>query len=337
MQRVAAVDGHFADAERVYLKISFVGNFSAHRERRDDKLSIYRLNFFKHLATILRLACSADCIYVHSIGNALAILPLYLFHKVVTDMHGAVPEEFRSSGKRAAWLRYVPVEWVAVRFSRCVVTVSKAMAEHLRNKYRLPGLRSFNIPIFEDVEVAGASRGERTLPRVIYAGGAQAWQNVDLMLQSMAQAEGLCNFTVLTGDVATFRQKVAELGLRDVEIGSVPKQEVYGYYAGADYGFVLRDDTVVNRVACPTKLVEYLSCGVIPIVIQPRIGDFLENGYSYLTLERFVSGDFPSEQELQEMKANNYRVVASMKSAALLQLQRLTELCRERRSGAHGA
>lgn len=331
MQRVAAVDAHFADAERAYLKISFVGNLSAFRERRDDKLSIYRLNFFKHFATILRLAFGADCIYVHSIGNALAILPLYLFRKVVTDMHGAVPEEFLSSGKRAAWLRYVPVEWVVVRFSRCVVTVSNAMAEHLRIKYRLPGLRFFNVPIFDEVEVAKSRTGNEALPKVVYAGGAQAWQNVDLMLQSMAKAESFCNFTLLTGDVATFRQKVAALGLRDVEIVSVPKQEVYRYYADADYGFVLRDDTIVNRVACPTKLVEYLSCGVIPIVIQPRIGDFLENGYSYLTLERFVNGDFPAAQELEEMKANNYRVVAAMKGGAIQQMQRLAEKCRGRR------
>jgi len=338
MQRIIAVDCQFADVERAYLKISFVAHLPGSMERRDENLTVYRLNLFRHFFGIWRLALRADCIYVHSVGNALALLPLYLFRKIVTDMHGAVPEEFRLAGKRLAALRYGPVEWMAVHRSRAIVTVSGAMAKHFREKYSLASLRSFNVPIFDEVAVSRDDRGTgRSKPVVIYAGGAQAWQNVDLMLQAMDQVRERCEFIILTGDVAVFRQKTGALGLGAIGIASVPKHEVYGYYARADYGFVLRDDTVVNRVACPTKLVEYLSCGVIPIVIQPRIGDFEENGYSYLTLERFIKGDFPAPAELEAMRANNYRLMESMKSGALLEMQKLVALCRAgTERGAHG-
>lgn len=330
MQRIVAVDSHFTDVERTYLKVSLVKYMRGEKEKRSELLTVYRLNLIRHLFVIIALALKANCIYVHSVGNALAILPLFLLRKIVTDMHGAVPEEFRLSGKRLAAIRYAPVEWVAVRCSRAIVTVSSAMAEHLRNKYKVAWLRSFNVPIFDEVAVPqdSSSRSKGDVPSVIYAGGAQAWQNVDLMLQVIGKAQRRYDFIILTGDVGMFRQRLADMGLTTVKVTSVPKSEVYDYYARADYGFVLRDDTVVNRVACPTKLVEYLACGVVPIVNQPRIGDFALKGYSYVTLENFINGELPSLAELEAMKVNNYRLVAAMKGDALQEMQRLVAFCR---------
>jgi hypothetical protein len=336
MQRIMAIDRQFADVARSYLKVSLFRHLPGTR-RCSGNLTVYRLNLFRHLSTIVRLVLKATCIYIHSVGNALAILPLYLTRKMVTDMHGAVPEEFQLAGRRLAAARYVPVEWVAVRLSRAVVTVSGAMAEHLQRKYRLPRLRFFNVPIFDEVTQKQAARPERARPVVIYAGGAQAWQNVDLMLEAMARVQERCGFVVLTGDVDLFRHKILGMGMTGVTIASVPKSEVYGHYANADYGFVLRDDTTVNRVACPTKLVEYLSCGVIPIVLQPRIGDFDDRGYAYLTLDSFMNGAFPSEDELEAMKARNYAVIEDMKRGALNEMQRLVEFCGGRtKTVAHG-
>lgn len=53
------------------------------------------------------------------------------------------------------------------------------------------------------------------------------------------------------------------------------------------YVFVLRDDILVNQVACPTKIVEYLNYGIIPIVLSENIGDFKELGYEYLSINDF--------------------------------------------------
>ena len=327
MQRINSIDRQFNSVERAYLKVSVLGNLHGRKERRNGNLTIYRLNLFLHLLTIMRLLLHARCIYVHSVGNVLALLPVYLFRKVVTDMHGAVPEEFQLAGRPAAAARYAPVERVAVLRSRAVVTVSHAMAEHLKAKYRLPNLPFLNVPIFDEVTLERGEGPAAAKPTVIYAGGAQAWQNVELMLDAMTKSQGACDFVILTGDADTFRSKISERKLSGVTIATVAKEEVYGYYARADYGFVLREDTVVNRVACPTKLVEYLSCGVIPIVIQPVIGDFDRYGYSYLTLDRFIRGDFPSPAETGEMRINNYRVIRSMKEGALQEMHRLVGLC----------
>jgi hypothetical protein len=326
MQRIAAVDARFRDVERSYLKISFVSFLRGEKDRPSELLTVYRLNFFLHFLLIVYLACKARCIYVHSVGNALAILPFYLFRPCVTDMHGVVPDEFRLMGRRSAALRYQFVEQVAVRRSRAIVTVSEAMADHFHDKYGISRSRILNVPIFDEVAAPDRSGAPSLVPTVIYAGGTQAWQNVDMMVSAMEKTSAGYHFVILTADLRTFSEKLGGSQV-PAEIKSVPKSEVYCYYGRSELGFVLRDDDLVNRVACPTKLVEYLSCGVIPIVIQPRIGDFDRHGYAYLTLADFINGETPSAQALQSMREQNYRVIESMKTSALSEMQRLVHFC----------
>ena len=71
------------------------------------------------------------------------------------------------------------------------------------------------------------------------------------------------------------------------------KSDLGSEYQKYDFGLVLRDDTTVNRVACPTKLYEYMSIGLIPIVRTPALGDFLELNYAYITEDEFREGFFP--------------------------------------------
>ena len=329
MQRVSAIDGHFAGHERVYLKVSFIRHLLAERRQVAPGATALRLNFFLHLPFIIALVIRARIIYVHSVGNALALLPVYAFKRVVTDLHGAVPEEFRMAGKTLAAWRYELVERIAVRFSWRLVAVSAAMVEHIRSKHRQVTAPFLTIPIFDDVPPGERAAGGHELPlTVIYAGGTQPWQNVDLMLDAMGATKSSCRLHVLTGDEETFREKTLARGLSDrVRIASVSKRDVYDHYRRADLGFVLRDDTPVNRVSCPTKLIEYLSCGVVPIVLQPRIGDFAARGYAYVTLDDFLSGALPPAAELERMRSGNYRVIAALREEARSEMSRLVALC----------
>lgn len=49
-------------------------------------------------------------------------------------------------------------------------------------------------------------------------------------------------------------------------------------------GFLLREATLFNEVATPTKLVENITYGIVPAVLSPDIGDFLQYGYRYLLI-----------------------------------------------------
>ena len=80
----------------------------------------------------------------------------------------------------------------------------------------------------------------------------------------------------------------------------------------ASLGFILRDNNAVNRVACPTKLVEYIQHKVIPIMDSPQIGDFYEKGLKYVSISDFVRGDIPNEEERVKMTEANVNIVDDM-------------------------
>ena len=68
--------------------------------------------------------------------------------------------------------------------------------------------------------------------------------------------------------------------------------EVYKTLSNCDYGILLREDKVTNRVASPVKFAEYLNAG-LKVLISPNIGDFSE-----FTLENncgaVVKGNIPN-------------------------------------------
>lgn len=323
MQRIVAIDSLFSGRSRTYIKVNFFSQWKLRKEEPSLHVKVYKVNFFLHFSLLIYLIIIARCIYVHSLGNALALLPFYPFVKVLTDMHGAMPEELKMQGKKLACLRYELVERYVVRQSKIIVSVSKAMSNHFRKKYKSPNLPIIEVPIFDSQEwKVGKSR---KIP-LIYSGGIQAWQNVDLMLQALKKAPREC--LVLTGEVAAFQQKVQKNGLNEIiTIKSVRKEEVYDHYVTANFGFVLRDDSVVNRVACPTKLVEYLSCGVIPIVLEPAIGDFAHYGYEYISLKDYVAGALPTASDIENMRKKNYEVIERMRLFAIGEARRLVAAC----------
>lgn len=328
-QRIAAIDQCFSGQSRAYLKVSFVRNLRAEQlSYPEQSLTIYRLNLFIHLVCIIRLVLKSRCLYIHSVGNALALLPAVLFRPAVTDLHGLVSDEFLMAGKYLAFVRYRVVEYFIFRHSAALVVVSKAMLELIRGRYCGLLVRYFTVPIFDCSSALPPLLLQDGKPLLIYAGGAQAWQNVDLMLDSFSLVADRYRLRILTGDRELFQEKLKNRGLEEkVELLTVPKQEVYRHYAAAQFGFVLRDDLVVNRVACPTKLVEYLSAGLVPIVLQPEIGDFMQRGYASVSLQQLMQGELPDQGALEEMRQRNISVVAGMRDDALSAMQALTSFC----------
>lgn len=63
---------------------------------------------------------------------------------------------------------------------------------------------------------------------------------------------------------------------------SVDNAEIYKYLSASDYGFLLREDLVMNNTASPTKFAEYLSCG-LRVITTNYVGD-----YSQLILDRNI-------------------------------------------------
>jgi hypothetical protein len=337
VQRIAAVDALLAGEERVYLA------------PRHDPLSVApfeleapgtgvragRPNLFNRgdVERMVGLARQARAVYVHSVHWAQHVLPLYLLGHVVTDLHGVVPEEQRMVGQGEEALQLERVERFVLEHGLATVVVSDAMAVHLRAKYpgtaarllELPNLSRLPAPALLDKPAPGPAR-------VLYAGGTHAWQKVPRMLEALQRQPGGCEVEFLTPDVERLRQDVQAAGLEGrLSVRSVAPAEMPAEYARAHFGFVLRDDHVVNRVACPTKLQEYLAHGVLPIVESRSLGDFEALGYRTVAVEQFERGALPLGDEWREAVLQNRGVYEALRERTVAGERELSELLEGRR------
>ena len=200
-----------------------------------------------------------------------------------------------------------------------VICVSQAMADHMTAKYGSPRVPPVICPIFVgDHQARPQSRTYRDRARIIYAGGTHRWQQIPKMLDLVVAFRDRFDFTMYTPDPALIRRELEARGVRDdgsVVNDSVTPEAVQRALPNYDFGFLLREDTVVNRVSCPTKLVEYLLHGVIPIM-EAAVGDFNAAGLRYVPVEDFRLGNLPDIQLRREMAEANREILAAMERSA---------------------
>ncbi len=319
MSRVQAVDRIFSDWKRVYLDpYTGASEGSPVPIRHNDLVTEYRVDLVQpsHHRLMEDLVARSRLTYVHTAHLGRYLLPLYPTGKIVTDMHGIVPEEERMLGHPAFASYYETVEQFILANSPVIVVVTEAMADHFRDKYPSSGAHFLTLPIIEEFDVDWSRRRKR-LPgdpyRVIYAGGIQAWQNIDRMIEVGSAAPAPLRFEFLSNQHETIRSLAEGTSLLErAEFGVVAKEELSRRYLETDLGFVLRDDTAVNRVSCPTKLSEYLAFGVLPVVKSPRIGDFEREGFRYVTDEELSLGLIPDERTANEMRETNREVLSRL-------------------------
>lgn len=335
MRRIATLERIFEGRERHYV---FPGDAAWSLDPRDyrvhsndvakgAKFTWLDLRLSNHHRFLTDLIARADFVYAHTSHSAQHLLPYYASGKVITDLHGIAPEEEQLQGKPGRAAFYGALEELMVRESALLVSVTKSMVEHMRTKY--PGLdpKTVLLPIVEDLEQTSLERDPCDRPRIVYAGGLQHWQNVDRMLDVVATCRDRCEFSFYTDAPDRLRAMARDAGVLDaVKIDTAAPEQLARIYGEADLGFVLRDDIAVNRVSCPTKLSEYLACGVVPVVDLVSIGDFAELGYRYVTVADLRAGKLPDAAQMAEMRSKNRAVFEKMQQRFETGSTRLSEL-----------
>lgn len=69
----------------------------------------------------------------------------------------------------------------------------------------------------------------------------------------------------MTFNTEKAKEIIKENNIKNYSVACVPKEQVKSELEDVTYGFVLRHDIEINRVATPTKISSYLSAGVLPI------------------------------------------------------------------------
>lgn len=317
LQRINAIEQSFLDFERIYLEIAFLSNFFFSKKKHSDRLTVYKFNFFLHFPYFLYLACRGDRLYVHTIKNGFKVLPLYFFKPIFTDLHGIGSEEAKMVGRNFRSKIHAVSEFFAVKFSRKVVVVTRRMSSFIQEKYSKLKVSFLYIPICNFLGQGSIVKKKRAggKPLVIYSGGVHGWQNLELMAEAAGRLIDRFDFLFLVSDIEVFKSKVKDQSLlAKIRIDSVSRSEMRQYYETADFGFLLRDDNFVNQVACPTKLIEYIEFGIVPILLHPNIGDFKEMGLKYLLLEDLYNGQDVSALDLDDIRRSNLAILDLIKS-----------------------
>lgn len=341
-RRILEIDQHFFKGqERVYVYYSPQPNdyriSESFKVEENAFVQLLDLQYVNHQLKLRELVQKASIVYAQTmIYSAPYLSGYYSTRKIITDAHGIAAEEEKLV-ERESRAKYMSVfEKKASRESRAVVVVTKAMGDYYSKAYQANSTNFIHLPI-NTVEIDKLDLSKKKRDRVIYSGGLHKWQNVDQMLHLSKEFSSKFEFVFLTNSVSELRNRAKMLGISDkILISSCPYEEVFDYLKSATYGLLLRDDTPVNNVAFPTKLIEYLASGVIPIIKSRNVGDLEEMGVICIDVKDFEDGNLPSEAETKKIMSHNfecYRSVFKKFELGAQQLKGLIEKIKE--EGSH--
>lgn len=318
-QRVRAVDLMLADLPRVYVDHIFPPAELPLWEEAAPKVHVLRVGggfWRKNLGRLMvwLLALKGRRLYFHSIwqmnlnrfGRFLRVPGLRCFF----DAHGAVTEEMRLRSDFYHATLFDPWERLAVRRAALTVVVTERLGDFFKEKYRDEAKSPrLVLPIMPDLEPETAPRPDEadSRPVAVYAGSLHAWQLAEETLELMAATRESFRHHFFCPDPEA-AARLAPAGFRpgaDFVLDSLSPAEVLAFLPGCVYGFALRDDHIVNRVACPTKIMEYMALGVIPVLKSPHIGDFVSLGLAYVSAGDFRAGRLPDAAARADMRQRN--------------------------------
>ena len=292
-QRIRSIDNILSRRWRIYIDAVNLQGRDQWYDIPNEKVLILRPNRVdksNRLAKFATLLCILRCrtLYFHSI---LSIPNIDLIWKLpgltkILDFHGVVPEEFQLQGDISSSDYYAGIEKKTIKHVNYCVVVSDTMRKHILTKYSNDiKCRFITLPIYKKLSVDKDKEVNHTKkPLIIYVGGLQEWQQIPKMVDVICESIDFADFIILCPEPRKFLEMFPDSVKNNpsLVVDSKPFLEIVEIYKKSIYGFILRKDVIVNNVACPTKLIEYLALGVIPIVDSENIGDFKNLGMKYV-------------------------------------------------------
>lgn len=228
---------------------------------------------------------------------ALYLKKLGILKKVIFDGRGAIAaewEEYEVVGDEKLKRQIEALENAAILKADFRLAVSNTLVQYWKNRYGYSSdqhvvipctvSRNFKTKLLTEKELvsnklkAGYSLDDIVL---VYAGSTAGWQSFNLLkdfLSPLLAANKRIKVLFLS------KEDKNSIALKEtfpgqVRIQWVQSEEVSEFLSVADYGILLREKSVTNEVASPTKFAEYLISG-LSVLISPKIGDFSK----YVTL-----------------------------------------------------
>jgi len=296
-------EGHTVDAislgregQPQHEVVNGVGVERIQRRTRDEKGQFTYLarmiRFFFTSSWTLALKHSRipyDVVHVHSVPDFevfAAWFPKLGGARLILDIHDLVPEfyasKFRVGTSSLAYKILLLLERVSAHFADHVIIANDIWRDRLVGR-SIPAEKC--TVVLNNVDPAVFFRRERTRDDdrfiVVYPGGLQWHQGVDIVLRAFARiAERLPNTEFHVYGDGSEREALKQLAC-DLHLDSrfqlkepVPFREVPLIMANADLGIVAKRADSFGNEAYSTKIMEYMSQGIPVVVSRTKIDTY---------------------------------------------------------------
>lgn len=196
------------------------------------------------------------------------------YPNILIWIQGVVPEEALLKGySRIRYLINSMIEWIVLKKSKFIFLCSNSMEDHYEHKYKLDlSDKSFIMPCFNEDDIDSRAFDENEKYRkntFAYVGGLQEWQCFEQTVSIYSKIEKKSKDNTILYVYTAEEEKANEIlkkhNIKNFKVAYKKQKELGSELNRIKYGFVLRKDIIVNEVATPTKLSNYISHGIIPI------------------------------------------------------------------------
>jgi len=213
-------------------------------------------------------------------------LAFSLVHKVVNfiiyDGRAAVKaevEEYDSAGDSVVGNLLINSEKEAVNHANFKLAVSHQLVDYWRKEFDYCSNEHIVIPctISNQINTKIQSNPSSSEIKILFSGGIGAWQSFDYLIKvtkEILRTQKNTSVLFLTPENDKLSVLIDEFPDR-FERKWVSHDKVAETISDFDYGLLLREHSITNKVASPVKFAEYLNAG-LSVLISPSIGDFSE-------------------------------------------------------------
>ena len=162
------------------------------------------------------------------------------------------------------------IDCYSMKKAKFVLFCSEYMRQHYEKLSKCSfETKSYLMPCYnEKLNIEAIKEKDYSKMTFAYVGSLDLWQCFDGIAELYKKIETIypqAFFKVLTFSVEEAKKTVKKLEIKNYEVKCVSKEQVQQELKDVVYGFIIRKDSVVNKVATPTKISSYLSVGIIPI------------------------------------------------------------------------
>lgn len=193
-------------------------------------------------------------------------------NEIVLYKRGALTEErYFITKRRVIKVFYSIIENLAFYSSDRVIFVSNKMYEYYKNKYSINKYYIINHKVFIFNDKIEYNKSLTNKVEIVYCGSAEKWQRIDYIIklfQSLKSNDSLM-FKIICYDSSFFRKFDQSI----FKITQTTPENIIQDLSDSDIGIIIRDNNILNQVASPFKIGEYITAG-LSVIMTPYIGDY---------------------------------------------------------------